>query len=108
MVNGNAERAHSLAVEVPGTAPWLGSGQTMEYFEVLAALACYDLTAPRVAEAHLDALVIVNQAGVEPAELVHAENGPAATWWCAPGLVEVLDQGQTSDPNPAAAQLKRS
>ena len=79
-VNGNAERALALAVQLSGTVPRPGAGHTVEYFEVLATLACCDLTAARVAEAHLDALAIVYQAGLELAELVSAEDAAVGTW----------------------------
>ncbi|MBC7596701.1 MAG: hypothetical protein H7288_22715 [Kineosporiaceae bacterium] len=38
----------------------LGSGQTVEYFEVLATLACCDLTAARVAETVSNSSFLIN------------------------------------------------
>jgi len=71
-VNGDAGRALDLSRSLGGTVPRPGSGQTLRLFETLASLAAVDLTAARVAEAHLDALAILDQALVDPDVLIAA------------------------------------
>ena len=43
-----------------------GAGRTAEYLSVLATLGAVDLTTARVVEPHLDALAILDQAGLTP------------------------------------------
>ena len=79
-VRGDAVRALELARQLETTVPLIGDGQTAILFETLASLAAIDLTAARVAEAHLDGLAIVRQAGMKPSELFPATSAtPDAT-----------------------------
>ena len=78
-VNGDAGRALDLSRALGGSVPRPGSGQTLRLFETLASLAAADLTAARVAEAHLDALAILDQAALDPAGLV-AGGSPDPMW----------------------------
>lgn len=84
LVDGNPARALPLAVglgdKLAGAGP--GAGRTVEYFETLATVAAADLTAARVAEAHLDALSILEQASEFSAGTTWAsgESGIARTW----------------------------
>ncbi len=48
-----------------------GSGGTADYLSVLATVAAADLTVARVVEPHLDALAILDQAGVDPGSGVY-------------------------------------
>ncbi|MBG6213439.1 MAG: acyl-CoA dehydrogenase [Cryobacterium sp.] len=64
-VDGNAARALQVLTSLPSTAR-PGGGRTDEYFEILAKLGSADLTTARIAEAHLDAMAIVHQAGCTP------------------------------------------
>ncbi|MFC5929741.1 acyl-CoA dehydrogenase [Cryobacterium melibiosiphilum] len=72
LVRGNAGRALTLARQLGASVPVIGAGETAVLFETLASLAAVDLTAARVAEAHLDALAILRQAGIDPAALFPA------------------------------------
>ena len=78
-VNGDSGRALELSRALGGSVPRPGSGQTLRLFETLASLAAADLTAARVAEAHLDALAILDQAGLAPAGLVPVD-GAESSW----------------------------
>ncbi|TFD58900.1 acyl-CoA dehydrogenase [Cryobacterium suzukii] len=64
-VNGDARRALALAKTLV-RVPRPGEGHTMQLFDTLSTLGAADLTAARVAEAHLDALAILHQAGHAP------------------------------------------
>ncbi|WP_241986664.1 acyl-CoA dehydrogenase family protein [Cryobacterium fucosi] len=97
-VNGAAERALDLARALGGSVPLPGSGQTLRLFETLASLAAADLTAARVAEAHLDALAILDQAGADPAGLV-AGGGTEPSW----GVFAAEGAGARLDATPADA-----
>ncbi|TFD51043.1 acyl-CoA dehydrogenase [Cryobacterium sp. Hh7] len=61
-VNGDAQRAIALASSL-ASVPRPGEGKTAVLFDTLCTLASADLTAARVAEAHLDARAILAQAG---------------------------------------------
>ncbi len=78
-VGGDARKALDLAGELGASVPRPGEGRTLRLFETLASLAAADLTAARVAEAHLDALAILAQARLDPVTLVGG--GLAATTW---------------------------
>ena len=78
-VNGDAGRALELSRALGGSVPRPGSGRTLRLLETLASLAAADLTAARVAEAHLDALAILDQAALHPAGLV-AGGSPEPSW----------------------------
>lgn len=82
-IDGNADSAIDLARELGGALPFPGSGpgNTIRRWAALATLAAVDLTAARVAEAHLDALAILAEAGVEPQlHLARLGAGPDSTW----------------------------
>ncbi|TFD14105.1 acyl-CoA/acyl-ACP dehydrogenase [Cryobacterium sp. TMT4-10] len=95
-VNGDAARALDLARALGGSVPRPGSGQTRRLFETLASLAAADLTAGRVVEAHLDALAILDQAGVDPAGLVGG--GTTESSW---GVFAAEGTGSRLDARPA-------
>lgn len=78
-VRGDAGRALTLARQLGDTVPMVGGGETVALWETLASLGAIDLTAARVAEAHLDALAILQQAGVRPGELFPTAD-PAPVW----------------------------
>ena len=78
MVHGRAEPAIRLAAEAGPRAPLPGSGQTFVRWELLASLSATDLTAGRVAEAHLDALAILAEHGSVDLGRVGADQG--STW----------------------------
>jgi alkylation response protein AidB-like acyl-CoA dehydrogenase len=69
---GDVAAALALLPRLDGT-PLPGRGATLRLWEVLASLAAVDLTVARVVEPHLDALAILDQAGVAPP--------PADTTW---------------------------
>ena len=89
-VNGDARRALVLASRL-ASVPHAGKGHTAQLFDTLSTLAAADLTAARVAEAHLDALAILHQAG-HPA-------GPDRTWgvFAAEGPGTALTATRTGD-----------
>lgn len=62
-VAGDAAAALALADRLASSAPVPGEGETIRLWRLLATLGAADLTAARVAEAHLDALAILRQAG---------------------------------------------
>ena len=81
-VDGDARRALALASSL-ASVPRPGEGRTAALFDTLSTLAAADLTAARVAEAHLDALAILAQASrsAEPDQtwgVFAAENAGAA------------------------------
>lgn len=66
--------------------PMPGAGDTLALWDALSRLAAYDLTAARALEPHVDALSILDQAGLAPADVggsahstwgVYAAEGPA-------------------------------
>ncbi|SDP45121.1 Acyl-CoA dehydrogenase [Nakamurella panacisegetis] len=99
-VDGDADAAIELARRVGGLLAAPGAGRTTERWSVLATLAAIDLTAARVAEAHLDALAILDEAGVDPErDLAAVDAGPGSTWGVfaaeGPGLrVQATRSGQ--------------
>ncbi|WP_104180249.1 acyl-CoA dehydrogenase family protein [Arthrobacter sp. B0490] len=58
------DRALARAVELGTRIPLPGSGRTAEAWQLLTDLAATDLTLARVVEPHLDALAILDQAGL--------------------------------------------
>ncbi|WP_188941017.1 acyl-CoA dehydrogenase family protein [Nakamurella endophytica] len=68
--------ARALGALVP--AP--GSGATAERWQVLADLSAADLTAGRVAEAHLDALAILEEGEVPDGDLLPLGVDAGSTW----------------------------
>jgi len=81
-VGGDADRALELASRLGPEAPQPGSGETLRRWRLLTEIAAADLTAGRVAEAHLDALAILSEAGLgldDPA-LENLNVSPASTW----------------------------
>ncbi|TFD29555.1 acyl-CoA dehydrogenase [Cryobacterium cryoconiti] len=101
-VNGDAARALELSRTLGASVPRPGSGQTLRLFETLATLAAMDLTAARVAEAHLDALSILDQAALDPAVLV-ADGGTEPTW----GVFAAEGAGARLVARPTGAQQWR-
>ena len=101
-VDGDAGRALVLSRALGGSVPRPGSGQTLRLFETLASLAAADLTAARVAEAHLDALSILDQAALDPTGLVPG-GSPDASW----GVFAAEGAGTRLDARPAGAELWR-
>ena len=77
---GDPVSAAGLARALGEHLPLPGSGSTTQLWEALATLAAADLTLARVVEPHLDALAILDQAGVavEPDRFwgVYAAEGP--------------------------------
>jgi alkylation response protein AidB-like acyl-CoA dehydrogenase len=69
---GDVSAALALARALGEELPVPGRGSTVRLWSALATLGTVDLTVARVVEPHLDALAILEQAGVEP---------PAATTW---------------------------
>jgi alkylation response protein AidB-like acyl-CoA dehydrogenase len=70
--------ALEVAARLTVLAPQPGRGRTLERWDLLARLAAADLTAARVAEAHLDAIAILAEAN---AEGVEAPLPPAGSTW---------------------------
>jgi len=101
-VRGDAQRAISLAGQLGDTAPLIGGGATVTLWETLASLGAIDLTAARVAEAHLDALGILQQAGVRPAELFPTA-GTVLVW----GVFAAETTGMQLDAVPETSERWR-
>ncbi len=98
-VGGDADAAIALASLLGGRAPLPGTGGTAGRWELLATLAAADLTAARVAEAHLDALAILGEADIDPArDLAVLGAGHDSTWGVfaaeGPGVRVQADQIQ--------------
>jgi hypothetical protein len=64
LVHGDATAALELAARLGPEVPQPGSGQTRRRWRLLTEISAADLTAGRVAEAHLDALAILAEAGL--------------------------------------------
>ncbi len=80
-VRGSADAAIALALGLGSRAPLPGDGNTARRWELLATLAAVDLTAARVAEAHLDALAIIAEAGLDAnLDLTQVGAGAGSTW----------------------------
>ena len=80
-VRGDAGAAIALARLLGGRTPLPGDGNTARRWELLATVAAVDLTAARVAEAHLDALAIIAEAGLDAnVDLTEVGAGPDSTW----------------------------
>lgn len=79
-VDGDAGRALALARDIGASAAQPGEGQTVELFEMLATIAAADLTAARIAEAHLDAFSILDQASVARREFSTAVDVGDQSW----------------------------
>lgn len=80
-MHGDAGAAIALARLLGARAPLPGSGSTVHRWEMLATVAAADLTAARVAEAHLDALAILAEAGIDPErDLADLGAGADSTW----------------------------
>ncbi|MEO8850835.1 MAG: acyl-CoA dehydrogenase [Allobranchiibius sp.] len=83
---GRVPFALKLAADLSATVPTPGTGGTLALWDVLSRLAAYDLSIARTLEPHFDALAILAQAGLSPADLgaddrstwgVFAAEGPA-------------------------------
>ncbi len=80
-VQGDISTAIDLARVLGPTTPLPGNGGTAGRWELLATVAAADLTAARVAEAHLDALAILAEADLDPArDLTAIGAGTDSTW----------------------------
>ncbi len=80
-VRGNADKAIALAVRLGARTPAPAGGATARRWEILAGVAAIDLTAARVVEAHLDALAILAEAGIDAAhDLGEIGAGPESSW----------------------------
>lgn len=91
-VRGGADAAVALARLLGIRSPRPGRGETARRWELLATVAAADLTAARVAEAHIDALAILAEAEIDPeADLAAIGAGRDSTWGVfaaeAPGAV---------------------
>ncbi len=110
---GSVSRALALAAELGAGTPLPGSGRTAGTWQLLTDLAAGDLTVARIVEPHLDALAILDQAGLMrlaapgtgtwgvfaaegPGVALRATPGPDGTWtlngtkpWCS--LADSLD-----------------
>ena len=80
-VDGKADAAIDLARRVGEILAAPGAGRTVERWSVLATVGAIDLTAARVAEAHLDALAILDEAGIDPAADLAAIGAKAGSTW---------------------------
>ncbi len=95
--------ALEIAARLGATIPTPGSGCTAQLWDLLARLAAYDLSIARTLEPHVDALAILDQAGLSPADVgadrhstwgVYAAEGPAgrlearetSTGWVVDGV----------------------
>lgn len=80
-VNGDLGSAIALVRLLGPRVPFPGGGSTKRRWEMLATIAAADLTAARIAEAHLDALAILAEAGMDPSsDLDGIEAGADSTW----------------------------
>lgn len=77
-MSGSSTALFLLALQTAHTLPAPGAGATLERWRALAALAAQDLAACKLAEAHWDAMTILQDLGVVPPEY-------ARTWsvWAA-------------------------
>lgn len=66
-VNGSVTAALALAERTAPRTPFPGQGLTRRLYSILASVAAADLTAARTVEPHLDALAILEQAGITAA-----------------------------------------
>ena len=108
-VAGRSGPALELARRIGPRSPLPGAGETRSRWELLAGLSAVDLTAGRVAEAHLDALAIlaeaagVGETGAVP-DLTAVGAGADSTWGVfaaeGPGVAVTA---QTADPPAGAA-----
>lgn len=107
---GSIPRALALSIELGRETPLPGRGTTAVTWQLLATLAATDLTLARVVEPHLDALAILDQAGIgvqdgtwgvfaaeRPDVVLEASPLPDGTWtltgtkpWCS--LADHLDR----------------
>lgn len=65
-VHGCADAGLLLARDIAAAAPFPGQGRTRALWSILGTIAAADLTAARAVEPHLDALAILDQAGIFP------------------------------------------
>jgi len=108
-VGGDAELALTLAQQCGSLTPLPGSGATAERWEILATIAAQDVTAARVAEAHLDALAILVEAHLDPTrDLAPLGTGPGSTWgvFAAEGAGVRVDAIQDPDGSWSLTGIK--
>ncbi|WP_104168538.1 acyl-CoA dehydrogenase family protein [Arthrobacter sp. SX1312] len=94
---GSLPRTLALAGELGAAVPLPGSGRTALTWQLLTTLAAADLTVARVVEPHLDALAILDQAGMgTPAGPAGLPDG-AGTWGVfaaeGPGVALTASEG---------------
>ena len=68
---GDVDAAMRLAASLGAAAPLPGGGRTADYLALLATVGAADLTVARVVEPHLDALAILEQAGLNASDGVY-------------------------------------
>ncbi|WP_247828338.1 acyl-CoA dehydrogenase [Arthrobacter antioxidans] len=97
---GSLPGALALAGELGAAVPLPGSGRTALTWQLLTTLAATDLTAARVVEPHLDALAILDQAGMGPPPGAAGSTGlhdGAGTWGVfaaeGPGVALTASEG---------------
>ncbi|MET1115695.1 MAG: acyl-CoA dehydrogenase [Comamonas sp.] len=71
-MSGASSALFRLALQTAPRLPLPGSGATLERWRALAALAAQDLAACKLAEAHWDALAVLQDLGIEPTEEAHS------------------------------------
>ncbi len=98
---GNVSDAVELTRSLAARTPPPGHGATAERWSILAGLGAGDLSVAKVAEAHLDALAILAEAGCSPADDdggavwgVYAAEGPGVRLTATPTGAE---PGEASD-----------
>ena len=79
-VAGRSDPALELARGIGSRVPLPGAGHTRARWELLAGLSAVDLTAGRVAEAHLDALAILAEAAAAGPQRSEIGAGSQSTW----------------------------
>jgi len=82
-----------LALQAAPRLPLPGSGATLERWRTLAALGAQDLAACKLAEAHWDALAILEDLGIEPPSDAHSFGVWAADNPKAPLMLQRGAQG---------------
>ena len=109
-VDGRSAAALELARRIGPDVPLPGAGDTRSRWELLAGLSAADLTAGRVAEAHLDALAIVAEASdsaCHAPDLTSVGAGTGSTWgvFAAEGH-QIAVTGRTSGAGWALSGVK--
>lgn len=93
---GSVADALTLAADLGTTAPLPGAGGTAELWRLLSEVAAVDLSVARVIEPHLDALAILDQAGL--ADLAEDGGADPRTWGVFAAEGPGLAVSASSDP----------